>query len=166
MIQPLEPPDTHHLNAAEGWLGLGNASEAEQEFQKLSPAAAVHPEALRVRYHLYQFDQRWEPAAETAQALCRVVPEMPFGWIHWAYALHELKRTREAYQALLPVIDRFPEEYVIPYNLACYCCQLGRMEEARTWLEKAITLAGPQTIKRMAAADPDLLSLRPEIQRL
>ena len=31
MTDSLEPPDSHHLNAADGWLGLGNVKEAEQE---------------------------------------------------------------------------------------------------------------------------------------
>jgi predicted Zn-dependent protease len=166
MIKALEPPDIHHLNAAEGWMGLGNALEAEQELQKLSTAVAAHPDVLRVKYRFHQLSKQWEPAAETAQILCRVVPGTPLGWINLAYALHELKRTREAYQVLLPVVDRFPEEYVIRYNLACYCCQMGNLEEARVWLKKAIALGGPETIKQMGLSDPDLQSMRAEIQRI
>jgi|SRR5579859_5469019 len=166
MIKALEPPDIHHLNAAEGWLGLGNLVEAEQELQKLSPARGTHPDVLRVKHHLHQQSKQWEAAAETARLLCQIVPESPFGWIHFAYALHELKRTREAYEVLLPVVDRFGEEYVIRYNLACYCCQLGQLDEARAWLKKAIELAGPETIKEMALSDADLEGLRDEIQRI
>lgn len=166
MLTPIQPPDLHHLNAAEGWLGLGNAFEAEQELQKLSPGVREHPDVLRVSYQLYQQNKNWERAAETAQLLCQVVPGTAFGWIHLAYALHELKKTSQAYQVLLPVIDRFPEEFVIPYNLACYCCQMRQLEEARAWLKKAIALAGPETIKQMALTDPDLATLRAEIQRI
>lgn len=166
MIKGLEPPDLHHLNAAEGWLGLGNALEAEHELQKLSPALGTHPEVLRVRYHFHQLKKQWEAAAEAAQLLCEVVPESPFGWIHLAYALHELKRMREAYQVLLPVADRFPEEYVIGYNLACYCCQMGNVTEARVWLKKAMALGGTETIKQMARSDPDLQSMGSEIREM
>ena len=166
MIKVLEPPDIHHLNAAEGWLGLGNAVEAERELEKLSTAVGEHPDVLRVKYHFHQHNKQWEPAAETAQLLCRVIPETPFGWIHLAYALHELKRTREAYQVLLPVVDRFSEEYVIRYNLACYSCQMGNHEEARVWLKKSIALAGRETIKEMALSDPDLQDMRAEIRRI
>lgn len=42
------------------------------------------------------------------------------------------------------------------YNLACYECQLGRMEQAKLWLEKAFTLRDPKKIKLMALDDPDL----------
>ena len=49
------------------------------------------------------------------------------GWIHWAYSLkQEFKRTGEARaQFLLPVVNLFPDEYTLRYNLACYECQLG-----------------------------------------
>src|SRR5215472_4067015 len=107
MIKALEPPDIHHLNAAEGWLGLGNSAEAEQELLRLNPAVEDHPEVLRVRYHLYGQTKRWDRAAETAQLLCQLTPDTPFGWIHLAFALHELRRTREAYDVLLPVVNRF-----------------------------------------------------------
>ena len=164
VMKQLQPPDIHHLNAAEGWLGLGNALEAEQELRQLSAEAQSHPEVLRVRYHWYGQSKEWERAAETAQLICQILPETPFGWIHLAYALHELKRTREAYNVLIPVVDRFPEEYVIRYNLACYACQMGVLEEARAWLKKAIALAGPEIIKQMGLTDPDLAELRAEIQ--
>jgi tetratricopeptide (TPR) repeat protein len=165
-IKKLEPPDIHYLNAAEGWLGLGNTAEAQQELEKLSPETGTHPEVLRVRYHLYEKNRRWEQASEIAQLLCEALPESPFGWIHLAYALHELRRTREAYNVLIPVVDRFPEEYVMRYNLGCYSCQMGNLEEARAWLKKAVSLAGAETIKQMAITDPDLEKLRGELQHL
>jgi tetratricopeptide (TPR) repeat protein len=166
MASPLQPPDTHHLNAAEGWLGLGNTAEAENELAKLSPAVLSHPDVLRVRYHSYEKSRQWDRAAEIAQQLCHIVPEAPFGWIHLAYALHELRRTREAYNVLLPVVDRFSDEYIIHYNLACYTCQMGQLEEARAWLKKAIALAGSETIKEMASNDPDLRNLKAELSRI
>jgi hypothetical protein len=166
MIKPLEPPDLHYLNSAEGWLGLGIVVEAEQELGKLSMPVLGHPDVLRVKYHLHERVRNWERAAETAELLCHVVPETPFGWIHLAYALHELRRTREAYNVLAPVVERFSEEYVIRYNLACYSCQLGNLEEARGWLRKAIALIGADTIKEMASTDPDLQNMWTEIRAI
>jgi len=164
-MKPLEPPDCHYLAAAEGWLGLGDCVEAERELDRVSYPSRAHPEALRVRYHVYEATGKWELAAETAQTLCQLLPYRPFGWIHLAYSLHELKRTREAYNVLLPVADKFPEEYILRYNLACYACQLGNIEEARQWLEKAIALAGSSEVKKTALNDPDLQPLWTEIQR-
>jgi hypothetical protein len=58
------------------------------------------------------------------------------------YALHELKRTKEAHAVLLPIADSFLDEYMISYNLACYACQLENRKESLQWLGKAIDLAG------------------------
>jgi hypothetical protein len=35
------------------------------------------------------------------------------------------------------ISTRFPEEWLMGYNLACYACQLGNRDEARHWLELA-----------------------------
>ncbi len=166
MTKELEPSYLHCLNAVEGWLGLGNLREAELEFANLPSSLMSHPEVLRVRYHLEEKRREWDKAAETAKQLCQIVPESPFGWIHQAYALHELGRTQEAYSVLKPVRERFPEEYVILYNLACYSCRLGNLDEAILWLKQAIVLARSETIKKMALADPDLESLRGWIEKI
>ena len=164
-MKPLPPPDSHHLAAAEGWLGLSNPTEARHELARIARPLRTHPEVMRVRYQLYASTKKWALAAKTAQALCRKFPEVPFGCIHLAYALHELKRTSEAYTILLPAVERFPDQYVVRYNLACYACQLGRLDEARRWLKRAIALAGSEEIKRTALADPDLQPLWTEIQK-
>jgi predicted Zn-dependent protease len=165
-MQPLQPSDRHHLAAAEGWLGLDCPSEARLEWENLPPQARLHPESLAVEYHIHEASARWDLAIETARAICERVPETPFGWVHLAFALHELKRTREAYDTLLPVVNRFPEDHIIRYNLACYCCQMGNAAEAKRWLRKAIAVVGADEIKKLAADDPDLQPLWPEISRI
>ena len=94
--------------------GIGERRGGRTGAGRAFSGSANSPGGVRVRYHLYEKGKQWEPAAETAQLLCQVLPETPFGWIHLAYALHELKRTREAYDVLIPVVDRFPEDYVMP----------------------------------------------------
>ena len=56
--------------------------------------------------------------------------------------LHELKRTAEAEVLLLPALDSSPQEPTIPYNLARYARVLGRVEEARRLLGRAIEVSG------------------------
>ena len=62
------------------------------------------------------------------------MPESALGWVHRYYAFHELKRTAEARDNLLRVVDKFPEDPIMRYNLACYECQLGNLERAKQWL--------------------------------
>ena len=59
--------------------------------------------------------------------------------------------------------DRFPDQAMIRYNLACYSCQLGEMEESMQWLGKAMDLAGKKEIRRIALNDADMKPLWSEI---
>ena len=85
-------------------------------------------------------------------------PDRSDGWIHRSYALHALKQTQGAHDSLLPVADRFPQVWTIPYNLACYCAQLGRLDECEEWFKKAMTI-DKQTVRQAAVDDPDLKPL-------
>jgi len=52
-IQSLEHPDTLHLQAAQGWLELGNHVEADSELDQIAPQVSTHPDVLMVRYGIY-----------------------------------------------------------------------------------------------------------------
>jgi len=49
----------------------------------------------------------------------------------------------------------FPKFWLVPYNLACYTAQLGRIKEAETWFKRAMAL-NEKEVKRIAIDDPDL----------
>ena len=161
-IKALEPPDSIYLNAAIGWLELGNWLEANEELELITPIKRAHPNVLRLRWEIYASAQKWEMAVEVARELSEMLPDISWGFIHYAFALHCLKRTKEAYAVLIPVVDKF-SDYLIRYNLACYSCQLGNLKESKQWLEKAIELAGKKEIRLMALDDPDLKPLWKEI---
>ena len=76
-------------------------------------------------------------------------------WLSRSFALHELNRTREAFDLLLPVAEKFSQELVIPYNLACYCAQLGRFDQGREWFKKALAI-DEKSARAAAIFDPDL----------
>lgn len=162
----LEPPDTHHLRAAEGWLELGNAREATEELNRISTAGHEHPGVLEVRWSIHAHAKEWDACLEIAGSLIERFPQRSSGWIHRSYALHEMKRTQEARACLLPAAAQFPKHAIIAYNLACYACQLGDLEEARRWLRDAMSRGTKAEIRRMAREDPDLAPLREEIDRL
>ena len=66
-----------------------------------------------------------------------------------------MKRTQEPFDTLLPAADKFPDNWTIPYNLACYCSRIGRFEGAKHWFRKAL-LIGEETVQRAGMSDPDL----------
>jgi tetratricopeptide (TPR) repeat protein len=155
--------DKRLFEAAQGWLGLGNWEEANEELENITPGFKAHPEVLALRFQIYSKAKKWDYAAEIARSIAELLPDNPFGPFHLAYSLHELKRTKEAYDVLIAVVDKFPNEHLMRYNLACYSCQLGNMKEAYQWLEKAIDLAGKEDIRQTALEDRDLEPLWAEI---
>jgi tetratricopeptide (TPR) repeat protein len=159
IIPQLQPPDSMHLLAAQGWLELGNQVEAKEDLEKIAPRFRAHPDVLEVRWQIYAAAKQWEAALDIAAALIRIDPDGSLGWVGRSFALHELKRTTEARDNLLTVLDKFPGESILRYNVACYECQLGRLEQAKSWLEKAFKMGNPRRMKLAALHDPDLQPL-------
>ncbi|HZV35037.1 MAG TPA: tetratricopeptide repeat protein [Verrucomicrobiae bacterium] len=159
----LEPPVSHHLNAAQGWLGLGNADEANAELAKIPVSLQKHPEVLEVRWQTRAKARQWEECVQIAEEFIDLAPKQAWGWVHRSYALHELKRTQEAYDELLPAVAFFPKDWLIQYNLACYSCRLGQHERAMRFLQQAFKLGDEKEIKPMALTDADLRELWEQI---
>ena len=156
-MKSLEQADRVHLNAAEGWFGLGDLVSASDELEKITPAFRAHPAVLLMRCKIYQAAKKWDYLIEISQTLIEQLPKLAEAWIHRSYALHELNQTREAFDLLLPAAKKFPKLPVIPYNLACYACQLGKLEDAMKQIEQAIDLADKKNDIRLdALEDPDL----------
>ena len=162
MSQPLSRESSFHLNAAEGWVELENPSEALIELEEIAPDERSHPTVLQMFWRVYAEWKKWQPAYEVASRLVDEFPESTEGWIDRAYALRRIKGggLQNAFDALLPAANRFPNEPVIRYNLACYCAQMAKLTEAKEWLEQAMTVGNRRTIRKMAMADPDLEPLR------
>src|ERR1035437_3751308 len=95
-MKALQPPDTLHLLAAQGWLELGNHIEANEELENITASLRAHPDVLKVRWEIYAAAKKWEAALDIAAAIAQLDPDDPLGWVHRSYALHELKRTAEA----------------------------------------------------------------------
>jgi tetratricopeptide (TPR) repeat protein len=139
-MKSFPPQDQHYLDAAEGWLGLGDHLSANEELEQITPELRAHPRVLAVRLEIYWAAKKWEACVEIASALATLKPDNAHAWIGRSFALHELKRTQEAYDLLLPAKDKFKRNTTIPYNLACYCAQLNRLEDAEKWLKKAMAI--------------------------
>ena len=165
----LEPPDSHHLRAAVGWMELGNPAEAGEELTRISTANIEHPDVLEVRWELCASTRSWEAAFAVAEALVRVVPERSSGWVHRAYAMRRMRHggLQLAWSLLLPAADMFPKEDIIPYNLACYAAQQARPDAAWEWLQRAIKVSGDvKLIRDRALLDADLQPLWERIRKL
>jgi len=169
-VQKLEPPDSHHLDAAIGWLGLGCAGEARLELEKIAAANRHHADVLEARWTLCAHEKRWGEALKIAELELTAAPGNAGGWLHRAYALRRVGDggLPQAWDALLPAAKKFPAEPVIAYNLSCYACQMANLAVAREWLQRAVAAGNKEAIKhkQMALADDDLKPLWTEIKAL
>lgn len=160
-MKELSYDDIRRLRAAEGWLELGDAVSASDELEAITPGERAHPAVLQVRYALYAKRGEWDMATEMAEELASLLPDLAGSWINLAYATR--RKTAggipDAKKILLAAEPLFPREYVIPFNLACYCSQLHEFDEAEQWLKKASAIDG-KAVRKMAADDPDLKPLR------
>jgi tetratricopeptide (TPR) repeat protein len=120
---------------------------------------------LFVRYDIYSKGGKWDGAVEIANTLTKLLPGNPAGWIDLAYATR--RKTGggipQAREILTEAKAKFPNEYLISFNLACYECQLGNLQAAKQRLKEAIDLAGKNDIRMRALNDPDLEPLWNEI---
>ncbi len=162
-VLSLEPPDTHYLSAAQGWIGLGNWSEAAAELDKIRPIMRAHPDVLEIKYRLCAIADKWTEAMLICRTLTHLAPDRPFGWLNFSVALNKLDRTREAYNMLLPVLERFPNDSLIRYALARYACRQGLQKEASVWLHRAFDLGDPFQMMTAALNDPGLQPLWAEL---
>jgi len=167
-VKKLEPPDIHYLSAAIGWLELGDLAEAKAELAHIQAAQQNSPDVLEVRWLICAQEKRWEEGVQLARSLVQSAPERSSGWLHQAYCLRRVEHgsVKQAWDALLPAFDKFPKEPIIPYNLACYACQMQQLDLARVWLKRALVIGGKEKIRRMALEDPDLAPLWSEIRGL
>lgn len=156
-IKPLGLQDSFRLQAAEGWLGLGDVESAGSELREVSPAEHKHPAVLSVKYQIHAHAKQWDKAIEVANDLMEMLPDEPLSWINLAYATRRKTggSIPEAKEILLCAEPKFPRHYLFPYNLACYCSQLGEFDDAEQWLKKASRIDGA-AIKKIALEDPDL----------
>ena len=165
-MKSLEPPDTHYLSAALGWLELGNRAETRTELASISAEGQKHPDVLEARWALWSAEENWPEALRVARELVERAPDRASGWVFRAYALRRVPEggLQPAWEALLPASEQFAQETIVAFNLACYACQMRQLETARKWLQRAARIGGKLTIQRMALAEPDLEPLWPEIR--
>ena len=167
-MENIDASDIHRLNAALGWLGLGSPSEARVELEAIPPTRQWHPAVLETRWLLCAHEKNWDEALTVAEREVVATPDAASGWLHRAYALRRVPGggLEQAWEALLPMAQKFPTEAAIAYNLSCYACQMNRVDVSREWFQRAVQMGGKDAMKKMALDDDDLKPLWPEIQEL
>ena len=151
------------LLAAQGYLELGMVDEALAELSFLQELEIPDPEIVELRLHILMQGQRWDAALATAEELLRVSPDAVPAYIHGAFALHELGRTREARDLLLKGPSVLRNDPTFHYNIGCYEAALGNSESAMKSLQESFAM--DESYRDFALRDPDLITIRSEFSQ-
>jgi tetratricopeptide (TPR) repeat protein len=142
------------ISAAQGYIELGMPLEANDELEQVDPDQRAHTEVLGIRVRIYCALKNWYLMQTVAKRLTLIEPEKAEWAISWAYATRRADSLNAARIILVDAIDRLPDTAVLHYNLACYECQLGNLDEAKSRLKRAFALE-PQ-YRLVALDDEDL----------
>lgn len=166
MFKNLSAKDKHLFRAVMGWLDLNDYDEALKELDSMSASVQSCPEILDVRWQICARRLDWSQSLTIARSFAKQHPKIASAWIHQSYSLHELGRTIEAREQLMNAHAKFPQNALIVYNLACYCCQLNDHEMALQWIQEAMALREKSEILSMALEDKDLEPIRDRLAKL
>jgi tetratricopeptide (TPR) repeat protein len=159
-FESIGPPDSEFLNASLAWSRLGNEDEAWKEFEKVDSKWKSNPIYFAYRYKIFENAKNWDAAFEDALALSELMPEKPEMWV----CLADMTRRKtggsisEAKIMLLDAEKKFPDAFIVPYRLACYCSQLREFDEAGEWLRKAWSI-DPKEVEKLEETEVDLVPL-------
>jgi Flp pilus assembly protein TadD len=153
-----EFPDRRRTcKAVAGYMELGLPDLALEELNQLHPADLAIVPVRELRLAVLIQLKRWEEAVVTGHVLCADAPECRGAWLHTAFALHELGRTRDACSLMLGVADLMSSDPLFHYNLGCYLAVLGDHQNAEVSLRTAF--AARPSLRDYARNDRDLASL-------
>jgi hypothetical protein len=151
-------PILKRLNAAIGYLGLGMAQEALGELEEIEAKDRARPEVMKVRVEVCRALESWEMMAEVSNHLRKIEPDDVGHPLNMSYAVRRFKGEAEAAEILSLALRHYYDDALVRYNLACYWCVMGRVEEAREMLETACKKDG--SLRELAETDEDLAGLR------
>jgi predicted Zn-dependent protease len=154
---PSVNPFERTILAAQGYYDLQMPEDAIAELDTLPLSAQLRADVLEMRVVILIKAQRWCEALDTSEKLCAVAPDSPTGFIHLAFSMHELGRTRQAKEVLLDGPTSLAREPTFHYNMACYECALGNIEVAKAYLDASLSM--DKKLRAYAKEDPDLKPL-------
>jgi len=143
-----------HFERAQGWLLLGNFAAAARCLRLIPPAFRQRPEVEPFRAQLHLAAGQWSRAVPILRRLRQQHPGDPQFCVSLAFAVRRAQSLGDAEQILLEARERFPEEAILWFNLACYAAQQGRITDAREWLREAGQRENGY--RNLAKTDPDL----------
>ena len=130
----------------------------------MPPEDRARSEVVVMRLVILQSMQRWDKVAEIARGAVRAYPGCADLYLMGAYAIRrhlDVSAALEFLQGGQPCMDDVASYW---FNVGCYHCQLGDLDEAKRCVRKAVEL--DKGFQQMALDDEDLEPLWEELGRL
>jgi len=150
----LEPQDQRHLTAAEGYLEMGMFLAADAALDEIAPEFRHFPQVLNIREKIYEGMERWDMAQEIAKVLMGAEPDSPRRATCLARVTRHAQSLEAAIAVLLAAIARGTWSNQVYYDLACYTCMAGKLDQAAAYLAEAVKL--DPSMRLIALDDEDL----------
>ncbi len=153
---PLGSSDARQVGLAKGWLDLGNWGEAQWELSQIQPLFRYHPTVLAVSIATYGAAKEWDYAWHLALIRTLLVPACVEGWLAAANAARYAPRAGLFWgiTALILLERQHPNQPLISYSIARFCCLMGDLDGVRENLHNADGKDG-WALAAMSSEDPD-----------
>ena len=132
--------EQQHISAAQGYLDLGMGQRAWDELDLIDPKDRAEPEVLEMRFVILRRMEKWQMGAKIARGAVRRYPEHGAFYLLGAYHLRRVDSLNAAYDFLQSGEEHLKNDARYWFAMACYHCQLGRLDETRECVKKATQL--------------------------
>lgn len=143
-----------HLTAALGYHALGMHQDAWDELERMPPGDRPRIEVIVMRLSILQALEKWSMGAEIARGAIQPYPDCGDLYVLGAYCIRRAENVEAAFEFLQKGEPCLENEPCFWFNLGCYHCQLGRLDEAKECVGRAIEL--DRNYRAMALEDEDL----------
>lgn len=147
-----------HLIAALGYHELGMHQDGLEQLNHIAASDRHRHEVIGMQLSILQAMKEWERGATLARDGITKFTEAGDLYLGGAYCIRRSEGLEAAFEFLQHGADSLSDEPCFWFNLGCYHCQLGRLDEAQNCVEQAIGL--DNKYRRLAEKDEDLDPLR------
>jgi tetratricopeptide (TPR) repeat protein len=128
-----------HLDAAQGYLGLGMAHAAWEELDKIDKKERLNFVAVwKVQAEVARALGKWGMVEDLSRRLAKVEPDESLHVFNLAQAMRQLKGPESALAVYEFAVDRWPDFGHLRVAMAVELCALERVNDAKIVLREAI----------------------------
>jgi len=156
----MTPENEKLVEVAMGYFELGMLDEAVTELGPL--AGHERLSVLSLWSAALRLSERWPEMLSLSRKMIELYPAEAEFWVSLADATRNSVSVQAGLELLETARGHFPGNDHILFQIGCYCCQLGRLDEARTAVRAAVS--SNRVWAKIAVQDRDLSPLWPEFK--